>query len=265
MNYFRALAIKVLNSTSIRQCIYREKHDDRSILIAALPKSGSTYLYKTLNEGFGYTKNVPRDVETTGFPYGQLTGNVVRLKTMNCITRTHIAGTDRNLFFVDKYGVRIVLHVCDPRQAVVSWVFYLDRQLKEHGKVHLFDSFCVRRPDCYLSEYTFEQKMDFWLDHFYRPAIQWLQRWREQTKKRSDLLVTTKRDLSEPEKLCERILEFYNIPTRQFTYTEMKKDDRVKFRKGDPNEWRTVCSPDQIEKMNGMVSDDLLEFCGSER
>ncbi len=226
-----------------------------TIFTVTLPKSGSVYLLETLSRTLDAH---PVRSSLTYYP-----GDVINLTGLRemmrggYILQSHVNASRQNIDIVNAYVDRLVVHVRDPRQHLLSLIHYFERLHNELPEALL--KYTPPLPADYFG-WDFDRIIDWHLTHYLPTAVDWISGWVEAA--RSELsgrvLLTEYGDLqSDISPLIEGILDFYGIDP--VTVVPAQKDVSTNFRRGDPDEWRTVFSASQIERAATMIPDPLRE------
>ena len=233
-----------------------------SILINTMPKSGSVYLTTALAAGLrleradignGYTL----DDQINYWAAKRFAGT-------GKIAQNHFAPSAINVQIMNAVFGRWVVHVRDPRQALLSWVHHVDLFLAE-GRQDFLLWFAPTIPAGY-ADLDLSRKLDWNIKHYYPGLVGWLNGWLKILDSGSyDILLTRHDELvSDEAGLCHRILEFYGVKRDYFIFSPPCKDRSTHFRRGDPDEWREVLSRKQIKSCNRRLPPDLLARFGWE-
>jgi hypothetical protein len=112
-----------------------------------------------------------------------------------------------------------------------------------------------------------EQRLSAWIDYRTPYLVQFLEGWWRIAKApetRFRLLITRFEDLKRDyNSFFRSILGFYEIPWEEFTGEPyVSKPREHAFRKGAPDEWRTVLSPANQERLAQLIPNDLLTRYG---
>lgn len=233
---------------------------DEPVFINTLPKSGSVVIVNTLVEGL---KRPFCRISYATFPEDQIIEDDLKaFACSNSITQGHINASPENIALLKKYRVKMILHVRDPRQAVLSWAHHLIL-----GKEHILTYSPHAVPRGFYN-WTFEQQLDHQLKVYYPQVIQWITDWLKvyQEGGVNMKVLTYENDFHYQEELYfEKVLDFFNVPLSSFTLYHFPKNMRWNFRKGDPNEWREVFTPRQVDQVNALLSDELCTFFNWQR
>ncbi len=249
------------------------------IFINTIPKSGSLSIWTGLYGGL----DIPR--ARLGTKLRSLKYDVVhpekaeKLAKGNLVAQEHLIAAPHNLDALEKAGIdKVVVHVRDPRQAMLSWVHHIDTLSSENG-LHILEYplcdnyFSLSREDqiscpSYFDK-DFSRKVDVHLENYFPILIDWLMSWVEladNPNKRIKVLFTFFEDLKfKPDDFYLNILKFYEIDPAKFSMPNAPKKGISHFRKGQVDEFRQVFTPEQLEKATRMMPDILFEKFGWER
>lgn len=249
---------------------FLQKNYHPNIVFNAMTKSGSEYIAKSLVDGLSYQR---KDFESI-YNYENKTNfsNMNKFFSRNSkVAKQHFSAKrfslpdGLNFIWVldlekySKYTNKIVVHVRDPRQAVLSrthhTVFY-----RRGGP------FSLDLPANYFSLPLHDQ-ISWNIEHYLPTIVAWLQTWIE-IKKQEDAklnglkILFTKYDelLTDEKELFIKIVSFFDIDPRKFKHKPVAKTSNVNYRKGDPNEWKTQITQVQIERMNELIPKDILTY-----
>jgi hypothetical protein len=127
------------------------------------------------------------------------------------VVQDHLAPSLENMQILQHFGCSMVLHVRDPRQAMVSWLHHLDRVYRKQGEEPLL--LVAPRPPAGYFTWDFADKIDWQIDHYLLLVIDWLVRWLAiHGSGEVPILLTDYRELSgDAGRLCRRICGFYGI------------------------------------------------------
>ena len=102
-----------------------------TILLNTMPKSGSVYILKSL------AKIVDLKTKHCGDPSnGRLSDkDLTAFSTGGFVVQNHLALSAENLQILEQLKPRMVLHLRDPRQAMLSWLHHVDWKNRTEGLV----------------------------------------------------------------------------------------------------------------------------------
>ncbi|HVH80151.1 MAG TPA: sulfotransferase domain-containing protein [Stellaceae bacterium] len=225
------------------------------LLLNTMPKSGSVFLMHTLSEslrcGRIHLGNMYSLVD-------QISLDKMRLFfDGGYVSQNHLAPSVENLQILEHFGCRVVLHIRDPRQALVSWTHHVDRVHREKGAEALL--LHAPRPSAGYFSWTFAEKLDWQIDHYWPLLIAWLTDWLAlHDKGRLPILLTTYEELNrDAPGLCQRICDFCDVPRGEFRYVDLPRTIDYHFRLGDDGEWLHALSAAQIERVNATMPLEL--------
>lgn len=155
------------------------------------------------------------------------------------------------------YSNKIVLHLRDPRQVFLS---HLHQIAANPESIFVERDFRPTYIGMSLSE-----KIDWGIDNLLPGMIQWYTDWlaikdrEDQKEDGMQILVTTYDEiLANDAALYNKILNFYGIK-KSGKFAAPQKDIRTKYRKGDPNEYKSVYTAEQQQRIDAIVPKSLLQ------
>jgi hypothetical protein len=231
-----------------------------TILIASIPKSGTIYLNQMLTMGLGLKSTTVSPNYVPADPVDREA--LERIATGNHVVNGHIECSGHNLQLLRSALSRWVVHVRDPRSALLSWVHHLDR-MRTSAPRTLLNIYPM--PDDQYFAMEFPEKLRWNVNHFLPYAVSWIGDWLQVVdRKPGNILLTTYDELHGDElSLALRILDFFGIPRACFHKPEIEKKVEVcNFRKGLTAEWRAVFPASVLERCNEIIGTALLERFG---
>lgn len=233
------------------------------IVFCAIEKSASVYIGTKLYQGLDMplmTITNSDDWPMHGYIVPEKLENFVRVQGF---VREHLLPTSDNVSLLKKHQLRMVFHVRDLRQRVVSHANYHFYSTSQGNKqlIELYHKIGLDVENWKLKDF---------IEYFilrtpeYVNRIQgWLAVYRQEV---FPILITTYEEfLDGEEEFFRKILAFYDIPNEEFKPTCVPKNSVYKFRKGTKNEWREVLTLEQQERINSMIPGELFEFFNWER
>jgi hypothetical protein len=293
LKLFSASTLIILTSIffiyHLTQGTFDRVNPNKNIILVALPKSGSTYLMTTLQANLNYNIMSPFfDIRQgpPGIPTYADNHQLVKTRHFSgdidyffqkksTLTRDHYrapsADTEKQFGSpmlkvnnIKKYMNKIVLHLRDPRQALLSYVHHLN-----NNKHSPFASPDLTDMPHDLSEYhtfDFNGQLDWAIENVLPPMLVWINDWLDFKQKEDaspnglKILVTTYDELIQDEMgLYHKIADFYDLSLNDANFKRIAKNEGVRFRKGDPNEWKSVFTDAQKNRMAEIVPIDLLQ------
>ena len=241
------------------------------VTLVTMPRSGSGFVSRSLVKGLGledltgqirYIDEWFPDFGVFAYPDYNASNEFVPMP--DGIVVGHSAALEPNLWNLSLTTDRLVVNFRDPRQALVSWVHYME-YLRRSGNVNGLLQY--RLPDGYF-ELSFHDQVEWQIESYFVPVnVEWIRGWvsaDESPDFPCDVLFTKFEDLADdPHEYFARILSFFGIPDDAFEYPEVPEFRRgTHLRKGSVDEWKQALSSKQIEKVNQTIPGELFERFG---
>ena len=160
-----------------------------AILFNTLPKSGSIYISDSLRKGLGLKRYYGGG---GAFPNRVIDRvALAEIALGNYVFQDHYEATEHNLFVLRQFLPKLVLHVRDVRQSLLSWIHHLNKiRLDAMTQVILH---IHKIPPVYFSK-SIDYQIDFQIDVILPMMINWLAGWvheLENSEHNLSILVTT--------------------------------------------------------------------------
>ena len=162
------------------------------ILLNTLPKSASIYIWSILRDRL----NIQPAYIGLSFFQGDivLPEKTKKFSEGNQIAQHHFSPTNRNLNTLKDGGIdRLIIHIREPRQAMLSWIHWIDNLKNRNNFVPSEYPLCDGyynlsfdeqiNCDRYFSQ-TLEQKIDWHIENYLHLLIKWIQDWLDVSKKK---------------------------------------------------------------------------------
>jgi len=240
----------------------RSKENDY-ILVSSLQKTASQYIAKNISWGLNYYRISAKDhgtYEEDISSWDKNKYNGVYVNVHGCVE--DCVNTARN----SKHK-KVIVHVRDPRQLVISWLHNVERSYRVNNGNEYIDGSNIDK-DTFFN-YSFKEQVDWVIENHMPFNISTINEWMEVYNLEKDkkdgikIKFTTFEQLIENEdKFFDDILEFNNISTDRFARNQRAKEEEEHFRKGQIDEWRSVMTEEQKQKVNSYLDDSLIEFFG---
>lgn len=213
------------------------------ILLNTMPKSGSVYILKSLAQIVGL------ETMHLGNPAnGQISAqDILAFRAGEHIAQNHLAPSAENLQLLKQFKPKMVLHLRDPRQALLSWVYHLDwKSRTEPGSLKM-------RPGYF--DHSISSKIDFQIENYLPRLVSWAERWVEIADQgKLPILITSQYELRRDEKaFFNAILSFYQIELDFTPPTLPRTLEETHFRKADPEEWKRTFTPEQAARATSAI------------
>jgi hypothetical protein len=223
--------------TSLRQ---RDgQNSTPSLLVNALPKSASTYLSEVLERGL----RAKRISLTVGvFPEDLILFSQIQTFTEGGqIARHHFPASETNLAYLRHFNLRPIIHVRDPRAALVSWTHQLANA--RGGWNELFWYYPSICPPAIFLDRDFEWQLQWCFEHHFGVFLDWIYGWCAAADRKSvEVLFTSYEDLVRDEDgTLRKMLDFSGL-TAHFKHPRVPPSPELLFREGKIDGWRDVAS-----------------------
>lgn len=247
----------ILKPFGVKLVRLRRPSNFPTIFLAALPKSGSAFISKTLARALG-----SRRVNSSGGYYPAALLNIKLLERTlggGYVLNSHIDPSPININVIRELVDRLNVHFRDPRQHLLSLVHHMNQL---HQK---FPRKLLRwnpPPPAEYFNWEINRQIDWQMANFYSKAIDWMSRWvdAEQNELAGRVRITEYSDfLSDNRQFVRDILEFFGIDPESVTIPETEKKESPHYRKADPKEWTSVFSAEQIEQATGLIPESLRQ------
>lgn len=236
-----------------------------SILVNALPKSGSTFIAKTLRRTLQVR---PIGFALHGF---QSTGtvNVRQLKLVadgNAVCHQHLPAEPHIVAALGDALGRMVVNIRDPRAALVSWTYFVNEFHREHSYMRALQEAEQVLPQSYF-DLPIAEQLAWQTDRRLPYIVEWIGKWlqvADQTDSQLAVLVTDYGQMvHDTRAFIERILSFYNIAIEpQWLVVRQPKAGQWKFRVGTAKDWRADFAPATLERATAMVPQEWMQRFG---
>lgn len=255
---FKSLFPKVLHSkkTPLISDV-QESNYQVGIMFNSLPKSASEYCWHTLANNLNYEKI---DVSGGIWPEKIAVRSALEKTYKNeVVSHDHLFPNHFNLLAMNRYLGKWIIHIRDPRQATISWVYHLQRRFKEEP----YESKYFKLDDEYFS-LPFEKQLDIQIEQHYPLLITWINQWldiiQEKDYKNKILLTTFENFLEDKLSFFKKILDFHNIEHKDEFILELPQDGKLQYRKGEINEWQYTCTQQQKNKLATLIDSRIESF-----
>jgi hypothetical protein len=214
-------------------------------------KSGSTFLGNIVSQGFSLTCTTYSAINLTVVPSW---ARAYRLGGSSYVT--HLLPTTSNVNVLLESGLKkVVVNTRDPRQIFLSNLHHILMYPGDFPELEKQNYFSLSLPDQVVMR----------LPQF-QQHINWLSGWVAAQKSGLDILFTTyERFMSDRDRQIEEVLSFYGGDLRHFDRRAADSTHETidyHFRKGEPEEWRSVFGPEITEQLNRAIPDGWFDRFG---
>lgn len=182
----------------------------------------------------------------------------------HAITQEHLDASKFNTELLKKHTDRIVIHFRDPRSVMISWTHHMN-DLNNKKQYNLLKYVTPTPPRGYYL-WDFEKQLDWQINNFLPYIVQWMNEWlefkarEEANNSKFKVLITTYEDfLNDELEFYYKILDFYNIPRSDFRFNPPPKNGSTHFRNGTVDEWKSILTMQQLQRIDKIIPDKLLE------
>lgn len=241
-------------------------HHNNSILMATLPKTASSHIWKTLSKIYCLER---LEIDEGPFPLSHLNfRNLLNINEGNFIASAHFPISDVNKHFLEQTNLKVVVHTRHPCDIIVSMTHYINRyadDLYSFDSRYNLDRFYPKIPDEYFS-WPLNKQIDFQITTFTPQIIQWIQGWKnysENSAGHNRLLFTSYEAFHDDEKkYFQTLCEFFGLDRdilENYDFSRNKKS-LSNYRQGKKLGYKEHLTDGQIFKAISQIPEDLLEF-----
>jgi hypothetical protein len=232
------------------------------IMFVAMMKSASEFIRENLIRAL----DVPEIGLSVGtVPWDEVVPSAVRqLAHGGAIARSHLSAN--NLAVLAANGVdRLILHVRDPRQVIVSWVHHMRRisDVEFRWSALRYDPPLPAE----FRQWGLRRQMD-WAVHNYMPGqLQWLEDWASALHQGPPIpvLVSTFEDfVADQQAFFRKLSDFLGVAEIRLPGSRRQSAAAMRnFRRGSIGEWRDVLTARQINTFAARI-EPLAQYFGWE-
>lgn len=229
-----------------------------SILITTMPKSATYYLSSLFTKGLGLSDMI---LSNQYFPYDTIyQPKLRRLVLGNRVSQDHFGASEFNVELISRLTDRIIVHLRDPRQALLSYVHYLDDERFREKEDETLLFIYPRLPDDFY-ELPLARRIDWGIENWLPLLIEWVRGWVDASQSgRLNVKFTRFEDFVADEgAFVDSVLEFFAIPKESFRTQEIERTTEVHFRKGETDEWQTIFTRKQKKAADRLIPADLAD------
>ena len=232
----------------------------QTILITTVPKSASESIWNRLAEGLSLGQC---HLSLGLFPDCCLLPSRVQFAARGgLIAKEHIAATAHNRKTLVEFGLdRLVVHLRDPRQALLSWVHFVRDDVSQRLLAPMWRKIV---PPSDVFSRSLEAQLDWGIDHYLPYLVDFVRDWTAAGDDPDSGLrvhfASFERFRLDPQGYLDGVLDFYDIDKAAFR--QDSEAEVVHLRKGLIDEWREVFTPAQKARAWSLIPDDLAERQG---
>lgn len=230
--------------------IKNEKEDRKTIIIAAAPKSGSTFLTQTLCKITGYehyrlTEGYDTNEHDLYLP------NLLMMNKKGCVSQLHIKGSYHNASHIQTFGITPVILVRNIFDTVISLVKDLRKKQKQEGWELGRNGYSFLWQDSSLTELSESQFTDMVIELALPWYINFYVSWYRLCQKGviNGLWVTYEDLMADKEKSIMNILKFLKIPNISNIPQDLLDQKYGTFRQGSSGSGEDLLTKFQKESI----------------
>lgn len=226
------------------------------IMLIAIEKTASVTIQWQLIKSLGYEFGEVDQKDANGVLSVINKGRLAPYANKNCVLRGHFFPTLENVDLLKKHRIKVIFHVRDLRQRVLSFAHHWLKYIRE-GRIHI--------PKLPADKATLHDVIEQLIPDV-KDCVSVIEGWLEVYEKGElPMIITTYEEFHDNSNLFFRkILNFYGIPLRKFKKVDTPKNWDFHFRNGEKDEWKRVLTPDQIRRINEQIPTALFDFFGWE-
>jgi hypothetical protein len=239
-----------------RRLLRRIPHCRDGILLSTMPKSGSAYIsgslatilqLNTMQISDGYALIDQINIQ-----------HAYTLSRGGFVSQAHLAPSSENLQVLQYFNQKLVLHLRDPRQALLSWIYHLDWISGGNDTCMELLYATPRVPTGYF-DFSLPRKIDWHIDNYLPQLIAWTEQWVDVADRGViPILITNWDDLRSNEKaFFDSILAFYQLHFDYALPNLPRTMEATHFRRADPAEWMRSFTPEQADQATLMIPQPL--------
>lgn len=241
--------------------LYHRHYRQNIVFIAALPKSGSTWLRDMFCGIPGFYGFQPHHVTPTDY---NLQADTFRAYDRNlAVLHLHTYWTAQNEQFLKQSGLRYVIIYRDLRDAVVSWYFFISKNRSNH---YLREA---------VASLSIEQGIHYYIDHFLASEVEWIRDWRVHRDPAMSVEITYERLRADTLGVFGAACRFVlgEVPTPLIEQAVARnafervsgrrpgQEDASSFaRKGVSGDWRNHFTPEHKARFKELAGDLLIDL-----
>lgn len=240
-----------------------------NIIVSSLPKSGTVFMKRCFSYLYGLKI---RDISSSAkllFSFNNYRVNpdaVHNFFQSPSVCVDHIPYKNMPVLIENAPdGFKIVVHLRDPRQHLLSLFMMFEQHLNTQYNLLNRDIYCYFDMDWRdYAQLDQSQKLDLYIDKALPCALDFIGEWVRNGQEHENVMFTFyDRDFHDDnQKLVRMVADFYGLPFNETHQVMIKKPKtgQLNFRKGCKEQWRSVFSPEQQKRMWTMIPDDIKTF-----
>jgi hypothetical protein len=168
---------------------------------------------------------------------------------------THLLASARNIELLAAARVpTLIVHVRDPRQQIIA----------EIGHVRLYASMIPPSVRATVNG-DVNQTVAFAVEKIFPDSLAWIERWVKARDRLPVHFTTFEEFIRNRDQFVDRLLSLYGGDTRFFDRkAALEEHSGIDYhrRLGSVDEWRSILSPQQTERLNSLIPDEYWNLFG---
>lgn len=242
-----------------------ERESCKVIFMNTMPKSGSMFILDSLISILP-SKDIQHSHVSAnqGFPFDEIVKNrlvnTLKSKDKYHLVQEHIACSLVNTRLLESSLSQMILHIRDPRAALLSWVHHFENNLRlDVSKLYNIE---YQIPLNY-AELTLADRLDYDLHNLLPCFTDWLKRWvsfYDNPNRNIKILLSTHYELKEDsELLLKKICDFYRIEGAYLDKLSKPQKGVNHFRKGLSTEFFDAFTEKQLNFANSIMDPEWFD------
>jgi len=218
-----------------------------SLLLITLPKSGSIYIADWLLREFDYKQTW---LSSGCFPDdAYLFRELKDFSLGGMLSQDHAGPTSLNLSYIQNFNIKAAIHIRDPRDSLISWIYHCIKLFKTNMEFELRRS--APMPNCELFDRPMKEVIDWHIENYLPIQCAWIHGWLSIAKQRGFLVTSFTRLTDEPENFLGDYASFIGRPAK--TANIPPKKQGAHFRVGKSGQWDTGFSQTQKQRSKEII------------
>ncbi len=217
------------------------------VLIVTMPKSGTVFSEAALTQTFGLRSH---RVCAGRFPADALDPTALgALAQGGRVAMTHADASPANLALLGARGQPFVLHLRDPRAAMLSMLHHIRAYHADPALRPYLARIAIAFPPGF-HEAPFAAQLDAMIARYLPALVAWAQGWlaaldADPALARLGLVTRYEALVADSTAFLRALCVHVGLPVEDVAFAEPRRDASAHFRKGDDAEWRHTLTPAQ--------------------
>jgi len=258
---FRSAAQGVLRILYLLEyCLYAERYPNKTIFIAGLPKSGTTWLANMFASAPGYRRGNPSHVSQKDYNLRQDTFREFDRRL--AVIRMHTPPSQENISILKQEGIRYCVLYRDLRDVAISWFYYVKNETD-----HILHNA--------VKDMSLNEGIEYFAQNRLSGYASWIRGWRENRDKLNSIGITYEVLLRDTRKVFAELARFFSLRLSDDLLDKIVHDNSFRIqtgrhrgeeeitsllRKGIEGDWKNQFSETHKQKFKVIAGDLLIEL-----